>query len=81
MQIRRAFDIYTDYYNLLFSVTFKLYFCRKTKVTYLHFHIFGQKHVSEFQISMDDTAVVEVPQSIDNLKDKVPHFRFRETSP
>ena len=52
----------------------------ETKVSNLDLHVFGEEHVAQFQIPVQDSLGVDVSCSGGNLAEIIPDFRFCQVS-
>ena len=50
----------------------------KSKITYLHDHVFGEEHVTKLEIAVNDLLRVDVLHSLDELPHEITDFGFRQ---
>lgn len=64
--------------HLLLTLPRVLNFCCQTKVPDLHFYIIIDKEISKFQIPVDDSPIVKVQDTFQDLFHEVSHLRLRQ---
>lgn len=58
---------------------FEVKFCGEPQIPDLYLHLVCQKQIAQFEVSVDDSVRMQVPQALEQLDSVALHFYLRES--